>query len=206
MKAWDSFYPYILTDVIGAPVPLIDMKIRLACREFCRRTGVLQSWITPFVPVDGQSYALPVIAGREFVRVERAKMGDAEDQIGVFDESSMPPGQHIYPTRDKNTVVLSTDGLNYKTNIIYTGETLSMLIAYQPTLDSVDVEDFLVDKWGDVIASKAKALVQMTPGQPYTNPELARENTRQFETDIHRAANQSFAARTLKKTAKHPIS
>lgn len=206
MKTWDSFYPYILTDVIGAPVPLIDMKIRLACREFCTRTGLLQSWITPFVPVDGESYALPVIAGREFVRIGRANLGDSEDQIEVLDETKIPPGQPIYPTRHKKSVVLSVDGLNYKTNIIGAGETLSMLITYQPTLDSVEVDDFLVDKWGDVIASKAKALVQMTPGQPYTNPELARENTRQFETDIHGAANQSFAARTLKKTAKHPIS
>lgn len=202
MKTWDAFHPYILIDVPGAAVPLVNQKLCLAAREFCERTAAWEELSDPVAVVEGVEYDIDIPTGAELVRIVSASGADGEEIDVVVNDTT--PGS----TKGRGTRFVLTqteDGTAFKVNSYLAGKTITVLMAFKPLLTATGVGDVLANKYADAIAMKAKAMLQLVPNQPFSDPGSAAVNANLFETSVHQVANRSFAARTHKRVSRMDI-
>lgn len=202
MKTWDAFHPYILIDVPGAAVPLVNQKLCLAAREFCERTSAWEEFSDPVAVVEGVEYDIDIPTGAELVRIVSAAGADGEE-IDVVVNDATPRSTKGRGTRF--VLTQTEDGTAFKVNAALSGKTITVLMAFKPLLTATSVGDVLAVKYADAIAAKAKAMLQLVPNQPFSDPGSASVNASLFEAMVHQVANRSFAARTHKRVSRMDI-
>ena len=164
MKTWDQFYPYILTDVIGCPFPLVDNALRLAAREFCQDTSAIREW-SDAVTADGISpvFDFDISTSQELVKVMKAIVNDVDYDVISYKE--LPEDwQNASPASIGNKVV-QLDLLQYRVfPAPVAGDVITLQIATCPTIRATSCADDLVTRYADDIANGAKArLMTMQP-------------------------------------------
>lgn len=200
MKTWDQFYPFILADCLGVANPVIDNKLCLAARDFCTRTAAWVEWTDPISPTDEGQYDFDVPSHAEPVRIVRARLGSDESEFPIEAFSEQSVQKYVYPYQRHNRLIESIDKTGYTVHLRMTGEPLSLLVAFKPSLTAKGGADVLATLYADKIAAGAKAMVFAMP--KYLDPAQIEINTRLYEDGVHSVANRAFAARPNKRTGK----
>lgn len=190
MKTWSAFYPDVLSELPGAPFPVVDNWLRNAAIEFCERSKAYVVDLTAVDAVANQmAYTIPLATDTELVEVRSAlfsgdkitpqsaayletKYGDWMAQVGT-------PGH--YTQQDTLSVLLVPAPASAETGAI------KIKAAIKPGIAATGVEDWLFSQWRMALAAGAKAKMMVMDGQPWSNPNLAAFNLGQFEDAITKA-------------------
>lgn len=184
MTALVDFYRYIKPGCIGAPEPLIDSCLLRAAIEFCERTRMWR--VQASVSVTGDDpIAAPVDTAIH--KVETARFaGQALQPIGVTDLDALHPTQD-WLTLDKGTpryiTQLAPNSLVLVPAPTETGE-VTLMLQLKPSQTAEQLPRFLFDLYQQVLADGALAEILATPGQSYTNPEMAGVYSARFQQKL----------------------
>lgn len=196
MKAWDQFYPYILTDVIGCPLPLVDSALRLAAREFCQDTSAIREWSDP-VTATGVTpvFDFDLSTSQELVKVMKAIVNDVEYDVISYKE--LPEDwQSASPASIGNKVV-QLDVLQYRVfPAPVAGDVITLQIATCPTIRATSCADDLVTRYADSIANGAKARLMTTKGNAWSDVDLGTHFKTLFVANKNSAANEDIIQRS----------
>lgn len=208
MKALEVFHPYILTDVMGCPVPTVDHRIVLAAREFCDMSGIWREWLD-LVTADGttDTFDHDLTSSQELIRYTRAIVNDEEDgEYDIVDRKSLPADWAGGASTALTDTVVHLDGATFQVfPAPASGDTIRMEAVFKPRMGAIQVGDVLYDRFAEAIAAGALARLLILPGMPWTNPQLAAIHRSTFLSGAQLAANDGFRQRKHKRTRLAPM-
>lgn len=190
MKLWSAFYPDVLPELPGAPLPMVDHWLRNAAIEFCERS---KAWVVDLASIDavaGQmAYALPLPTGTELVEIKAAlflgekitpkapgylsgKYGDWRMEIGT-------PAHYTHQSTDAVLLVpapadAAVGAIKIKT-------------AIRPSPTATGVDDWFFNKFRIAISAGCKAMMMAMADKPWATVDLAVANAGLFEAAITKA-------------------
>ena len=178
---WSDFYPWVLPSVPGCPNPTLDLHIRQAAIEFCRRT---LCWVRTLDPVEAngmdvrfdldlpsQTQAVKLIAvavnGREYLLL------DTQRGLQLVRQGS---GADFSFTQDKLT--LDVHPLRAR------GNSIEVDMALAPSFNASSIETDVASPYLQEIAQGALATLQMMAGVAWSDPGLAAANKALFNQRV----------------------
>lgn len=206
MTNYESFFPYILPEVPGAPEPVIVLAIRNAAIEFCERSLILTRDHDPITLVPKVvDYDLePPIKETLIIKIQRAFVEGskidplAPDQIrdpaiynrlyAEYEEQPSTPQYYLQKDERSITVWPVPDKI-YR-------NALTMRVAMKPTRDSESVDDVIFEDYAEVIAAGALSRLMASAGKPYTNVQMAAVNKMMFDRGVNLAKLRMNAGHT----------
>jgi len=201
MSAYSAFLDYVMPDVPGCTTQLAEHEIRNACIEFCENSLILQRDHDPVTIVAGiVDYDLEPPTGTLVTRVMKAwykgteLVQSAPDNINKSEvynrlftgaDVSRSDPQRILQ-KDERTFTVYPIPQETATN------SLTLRIALKPTRSSTTVDDVIFEDYAEAIGSGAKARLMMSPGKPYTNPQLGAAEMMLFRQAINTARSRAI--------------
>ncbi len=178
---WSDFYSWVLPSVPGCPNPTLDLHIRQAAIEFCRRT---LCWVRTLDPVEAngmdirfdldlpsQTQAVKLMAvavnGLEYLLV------DTQRGLQLVRQGS---GADFSFTQDKLT--LDVHPLRGR------GDSIEVDMALAPSFNASSIETDVASPYVQEIAQGALATLQMMPGVAWSDPGLAGINKAVFSQRV----------------------
>ena len=202
MKLWSDFHPYVLPDVTGCPIPLLDQTLCETARDFCTRT---KAWIEygEALEVDGTQivFQFDTWTGTEMVSVVSASVDG--DDYSVLDRKRLPASWvtgEQGDIKDKTIVLVSAQEYVVfpKPNA---GQLIRIDLALRPALGASTVGDVVFDEHLESISAGTKAKLMAKPRKEWTDLQFAAFFGAQFEARIHAAANTDW-----RQSAEHRVS
>jgi len=200
MASYEDFFPYVMTEVIGAPEPVVVQAIRNACIEFCEKSLILTRDHDPLTIVSGiVDYDLEPPTGYLVVKVQKAWLENnqidplAPDVIkdaSVYNRlfssyQSQASTPSAFLQKDARSIsIWPVPDKQYKNG-------LTMRVALKPTRASTSIEDEVFEDYAEAIAHGAIYRLQASVGKAYTNPEMAAVNKGLFEQAINVARQRA---------------
>lgn len=182
MKPFDAFMTLITPHAKGVPIPTANSGILLAAIEFCERTR-LWKYNDSFTvnPTDYEVLCAPDGAvvheiessrfnGRLIDRKLPAQL-DAEHP-GWRTDMTVAQASRCITQLETNTVILYPRAPGV----------LDLSLWLKPAHDARELPDFMVDQYRNVIAEGALSYILMTPGQPFSSPDLAQFYRMKFDS------------------------
>lgn len=198
--SYEDFFPYVLPEVAGAAEMIVEQAVRNAVIEFCEKSLVLQRDHDPVTIKQGVvDYDLEPPKGYIVVKVMKAWLENQEldplapdfvREAAVYNRlfSSYQSGAstpRAYLQKDERSVsVWQVPDKDYTNG-------LTMRVALKPTRASTQIEDVIFEDYAETIASGALARLMLSPGKPYTSPDLAAYHRGQFERGINVARSRA---------------
>lgn len=178
---WSDFYSWVLPSVPGCPNPTLDLHIRQAAIEFCRRT---LCWVRTLDPVEAngmdirfdldlpsQTQAMKLMAvavnGLEYLLV------DTQRGLQLVRQGS---GADFSFTQDKLT--LDVHPLRAR------GDSIEVDMALAPSFYASGIETDVASPYLQEIAQGALATLQMMAGVAWSDPGLAAVNKALFNQRV----------------------
>lgn len=206
MTPYESFFPYVLHEVPGAPDPVVVMAIRNACIEFCERSLILtrdHDPITLTPRVVDYDLEPPIkdtlIIKIQKVFVERNAINPlSPDHVATADiynrryeaYEANPSTPNYYLQKDERTITVWP-----MPDKVYRNA-LTMRVAMKPTRDSESVEDVIYEDYAEVIAAGALSRLMASSGKPYNNIQMAAVHKMAFERGVNLAKLRMNAGHT----------
>jgi len=200
MATLSNFYPYVLPEVPGCPEMTVDLALKSSIIEFCEKSLILQRDHDPLTVVAGVvDYDFEPPTGSLVVKIMKAWYKSKElkpiapdevDKAELYNRSfsgadtNQQEPQYILQ-KDERTFSL------YPVPDANAANALTMRVAYKPTRVTTTFEDVLFEDYAEVIAHGAKARLFMSPGKPYTNPQLAVAAMDQFGRGVNTARQRA---------------
>lgn len=193
----EAFLPFVLPHVPGCPVVAAKQAIVSAAIEFCERSRVWQtvpSTSTLDVVANQSAYAVPVPAeGNSAMVLELWLDGrlltplSHQDLQGRFGVNWLTvTGSPIHYTQfDQDAVILVPKPV--------AGLTGGLLLraCFKPARTAATLPAILFNQYVEGVAAGAVLRLLLTPGKPWTQPELAGPNAEQYNAEINRAMADS---------------
>jgi len=185
--------PFILPEVQEASLPLIDSMARRKLRDFCSRTKVWKSSITPLNTVaNTQSYTMTPPAESEIVRIETVRYNgmilDPTTEEELDDEyhnwTAMTGDPKRYFTRDG--ITLSLFPLPSAIGQITARVTL------KPAAATLQYPDMLYSKYLDAIVAGIKADLMLMPNVAWHNASVGAVYESAYEASIGNGSVDAF--------------
>lgn len=184
MKPFSDFYRFIKPSCIGAPEPLIDSCILKSAIEFCERTRMWREVKT--VQATGND---PILAPADaaILKLEEARVdGRRLEPIAVVDLGAKYPGQDrmtIEPGDPCYITQLTPNAMMLVPSPVATVN-VELVMQLKPSQYTELLPCFLYDLCQQVIADGALAEILATPGQSYTNPDMAAIYSARFQQKL----------------------
>ena len=183
-KPFTDFYRFIKPGCIGAPEPLIDSCLLKAAIEFCERTRMWREVQT--VQSTGND---PILAPADatIIKLEEARVdGRRLEPIAVADLSDMYPSQDWMTLDPSDPCYITQLTPNAIMLVPPPADTVDVKLVMQlkPSQSTEQLPDFLYDLHQQVIADGALAEILATPGQSYTNPDMAGIYSARFQQKL----------------------
>ncbi|WP_027184815.1 hypothetical protein [Desulfovibrio inopinatus] len=186
--------------------------LRRALIMFCEDTLLWLKEETGLDVVAGQrEYALSPDAGTAVVTVVDAAIGDKRlvampehvllRSYDAWDAPEADTSSYYFLNQAKAFMLFPTPAEDQ-------AGALTVHYAVKPQYASSDlsVDDYLLDDWGEYLASGAAASLQRQPGKPWTSPQDATGNYQLFRSGIVKARIKSSASfTTARPLVKRPI-
>lgn len=206
MASYDAFLPYVLPETPGCPEVVAIQAIRSSAIDFCERSLVLQRDHDPVTVVKGIiDYDFdPPLNNTLVTKLMRAWFlkdeveATAPDMVkdvtvynALFANANAPegPARQIIQKDERTFSVYPKPDKTYQ-------NALTMRVALKPTRASTTCEDVLFEDYAEFIAHGAKARLCMTPGKPYTNPDVAALGNVMFTQGVNRALQRAVRGHT----------
>lgn len=182
----EDFLPHLLTELPGCPDALVQQQLLFATIEFCTETHAWVEIQEPVRLIDAQNeieVEVPrdtrIVAVKDIWASSRKLRPVTMDQL--FER--IPNWQ----TAESSEPVYYNAAVDYRNIRIYPipkdsqGRTITMRVAYAPTMTSTTVPDELGIKYWDYLQAGAKGRLMLIPGKSWTNPAMAGVYKQQFE-------------------------
>lgn len=205
MSAYEDFFPYVLTEVAGAPEPVVVMAIRNACIEFCEKSLVLTRDHDPVTLVPGKvDYDLEPPGGYLVVKVMRAWLDTRElnpaapdfvSDPAVYNRlfssyQSAPSTPQVYLQKEERSItVWPVPDQRFRNG-------LTMRVALKPTRASTQIEDVVFEDYAEAIGHGAVYRLMSSVGKPYSNIEMAAVHKALFDQGINVARHRALHGNT----------
>jgi hypothetical protein len=190
MKLWSAFYPDVLPELPGAPLPMVDHWLRNVTIDFCERS---KAYVADLALIDAvaeqMSYPLVMPAGTELVDVVSAwfigeeitpkSPGYLKDKFGDWMAETGTPEHFTHQATDAIMLVpapadAATDALKIKASI-------------RPALTATGVDDWFYSQYRLALAAGCKAKMMAMKDVPWADPERVALNLSTFEAAISKA-------------------
>lgn len=203
--AWSDFYDYVVPELPGIQLPLVDHWLRQISIEFCQETCVHTARVTPIdILADTSTYDLtsPVDETEPYL-VKAAWYDDIPLDIAPVDVlnryysywpdvTDTQPSCYTHTRPDQITL--------YPTPDTALSGGLKVELVLRPTLVSTGLADWVFTRHVRDIAVGVKGRLMEMPGKPWTNLQLAAAylgDYRKAKTAATSAVNRSFARSVL---------
>lgn len=169
---WSDFGPYVLPFVIGAPEPLMQQHVRLAAIEFCRRTLCHTRTLEP-VTTDGTHVVeIEPEGGTQIIKVKSVAVDGRN--WGLCSAST---GLSLVRSQSTQSFAFTEDNTTLQVYPLQVaGTEVTVTAAMAPTLNAGSFEDTLGAQYAQDIAHGAIASLKRITGQPYSDPNGARDS------------------------------
>lgn len=193
MKPWADAEYLIAPHVLGASFPLIETMLVESAREFFRRSLAWRDAPEPQNTVIGErEYEVVEIIGAEVERVLVVRVDESEIvplPASEFDRlRTSATGSPSYYTFDGLMLLLEPIPSQVRT--------LTVEVAYRPSLTSRGLPNELWAAYIDRIAEGAKARIKAMPGRPYSDPAGAVLAMARFDEGVSKAAYRAAKGAT----------
>lgn len=201
MAAYEDFFPYVLPEVAGAAEMVVEQAIRNSVIEFCEKSLILQRDHDPITVLQGiVDYDLEPPTGYLVVKVMKAWLEnqpldplapDFVREASVYNRlfssyDAAPSTPRAYLQKDPRTIsIWQVPDKKYSNG-------LTLRVALKPTRASTTVEDEIFEDYAETIASGALSRLMLSPGKPYTSPDLAAFHKAQFERGVNVARTRAI--------------
>jgi len=198
---YSAFLPDVLPYVRDCPEFVAINAIRNACIEFCEKSTWWRTTLEDITLVAGQSeYDLDVEVGSAIAAIISAHIGKQPLRFGTEEKMVETIGPD-WRTRQGPIHYIVHDGDFDTIRIAHVPDSapddpLTLHVALRPIKSSVRVPKELYERWSETIGFGARARLHDTPGQPYSNPEAAREYRKWFESGYGNATIQANRGRS----------
>lgn len=192
MKLWSAFYPDLLSDLPGAPLPLVDHWLRNVAIDFCERTKAYVEDLAAADSVALQMEYAPTLPENTELAEIRAIKYDGE-QLDVksrkalqaeFGDWESETGVPVYWTQAKGDTVLLVPAPEEAA----TGA-IEIKAALKPGLAATGVEDWIFSKWRLQLCAGVKAAMMSQLNKPWTNVDIAVVSSGQYEAAVLKATS-----------------
>lgn len=195
MATWDAWYPDILVDVPGAPLPLVDHALRRAAREFFKRTRAWMVWLDPQASsgVGGTEYDFDLPAQSELVRVEQVTADGEEVPVTAYRQLTKDW------TRDQGAEqgLVSQDMQTFTLlGTFAAAQAIQVQASLRPSQTASGLPDGLQGRYLEAITQGAKATLLLTSKAAFRDPEGAVIAQALFEEAISKHAVDAFRSHT----------
>jgi hypothetical protein len=206
MTNYEAFFPYVLTEVPGAPEPVVLLAIRSACIEFCEKSLVLTRDHDPITMIPKIcDYDLEPPTGYLVVKVQKAWVEnnpidpmapDVVREASVYNRlfSSYNTGSGSTPQaylqkEERSISVWPLPDRRYPSG-------LTLRVALKPTRASTAIDDVIFEDYAEVIASGALHRLMSSAGKAYTSPELSAVHKGKFDQGVNVARSRALHGNT----------
>lgn len=183
--SWLDFRPYVAPDVYECPDMTVEVAVRDAAIEFCRRTHAWRVALDPIMTEVGVhtyplslssstlvEHVVDVVFGTQ--RLTPAKPEDLSPYISAL--SSAP---RVYS-------VLASDQVRVYPTPNSVGE-LKVIVAVTPSSSSTGIDTGIFERFKEVIAHGAKHRLMSVPQKSWSNPQMAQYHFQRFMLGISEA-------------------
>lgn len=200
MKNHSDFLDYVMPDVPGCSVPIAELAIKNTIIEFCEKSLILQRDHDPVTVVRNVvDYDFDPPSGYLVQRIMRAWFKRSSlNPVSPDDITDPEVYNRAFAAADKQpgtpADILQKDERSFSLYPI-PSETVSngltMRVALKPARSSSTIEDVIFEDYAEAIGSGAKARLMMSPGKPYSNPQLAAVEMSKYNTKINEARQRA---------------
>ena len=202
---WSAFYPDILPNVEGCPLPLVDHHLRRAAIEICKRAKRIKVDVsfdtvagTPEYTIDpGAGFKLVSIldincAGKPIDPISRA-------ELSRFENWQTETGT---PTRFITTTEPTVLRLWKTPDTVFT---IKAGISIRVDEEATEIADWFGDQYREGLCSGAIARLCAMPKKGWTDYEQATLHQGRFERELSKAAAEGIkdGTRAPLRTTKH---
>lgn len=182
-----DFAPYVQPEVPGAPLFQVDMAVREAAISLLSRADLWRAEPQTVLLTAGQTeFSLDAAAGSEPSRVvalHRAgrplnKVAREEDAYAILDSRQPSTATHYFQ-RDNEAVIVAPAPKE--------ADQLKLFLSLKPSATATSIPDGIGKEWRKLIATGAKAELQLMAGQPWSNPQQGLLNKQLFERGVSAA-------------------
>ncbi len=180
-----TFRTSVLMYASGAPIFLVDEKVREAARRFCKDTWIWQdpqdSELELTVDPDEEdvAYALTASEGSEIIAVSDVIVND--DPMDTED----------YSLDIQSARLIIGSPFNADDEVL-------VKRVYRPTRTVATLPDFLLSDYEQPISKLAASILLMMPRQPWSEPALAVRLENEYLNGVQEAISSALKCRTSK--------
>lgn len=200
MSAYTAFLNDVMPDVPGCTLEIATHAIKNSCIEFCEKSLILQRDHDPLTVVAGiVDYDFEPPTGQLVTRIMRAWYKGTElSPLAPDDIQNSEVYNRLFRganiDRQDPRYILQKDERTlslYPIPAETVPNALTMRVAFKPSRTSTTVEDVIYEDYSEAIAAGAKARLMMSPGKPYTNPQLSGAQMEIFRQAINVARQRA---------------
>ena len=210
MATWKDFHEFVLPNVQGCPVGMINSAIRAACIEFCEKSLLWQQESSKADIVAGESrygFASPVgarVSQPTFVSIDdvplvQTNLQDLDDLNPSWRTLTMKTPTHYFMDTESSIRLVGTPEVDIPAS-------LEVHVALKPSRMSDNCPDFILEDWADTIASGALTRLHAMVGRVWSEKELVNYHQKQFRSGISRAKVKAFKSRQRTSKFVLPVS
>lgn len=204
--SWDVLLPYVQPYAYGVPDEVAIHAIRLACIEFCRRSGILHDVNILDMQAGVRDYHLETLCDYEILRIFEISVGSwsYRPSVGVTNSGGWGAGgwnpgvtgvvdnpnawfcgPYGFYMEQPNLLILSTS------ISVDTPANLRAEFVVQPKQDGCSFHNYLYEAWAEGIGYGALTRLQSMQKTDWYNPVESQKNSIKFRTEIGRARTAS---------------
>lgn len=201
MTSYDSFLPWVLTNVPGVPEVAAIQGLRDASIQFCEQTLIHQVDHDPVTVIANTvDYDLETpVSGTRVHKIMRAWFQGSELRPEAPDQVNSPSiyNQNIGGVTTNKTKPQTFIQKDWATFSVFPipdqtyPNSVTLRIALAPLRSATSCEDFLYQNWGEAIAHGASARLLAMPGKSWSNPNAAAYHQTQYQIGINQARQQA---------------
>jgi hypothetical protein len=192
MKSLTTLRPNVAMDAPGAPIMLIDAAMNRAARKFLQRAPVWK-YIVPVWPIPERAcYSLDIPADTEIGDILGVTY--LEREIEATTAAELTEMNRAWRTLQGGAVShYLREDLNALTlypipdNTVNEEDSISVKLSLVPSVDRMEIEDHIIERYGTLIEHEALAWLLSRPGQKWSNPAAASDHRSEYYHGLSQA-------------------
>jgi hypothetical protein len=194
VKQLSAFYNFVMPELPGVPLALVDQHLLTVARDFCDRTSVWRDSFPDLYPMPGYSTLpldLPEPRSRAaFVRLLDVRVGEQwlwsalEPRGTVSGTPQWPPGQPPFTIADTPMGLEITFDTEPVARVQLVG-------SMQPAIGATSLPDVLLNKHSEAIRTGVLSRLMRMVGKPWSNAEQAGLYGQTYDAECNLAAYQA---------------
>lgn len=200
-KVWADFYDYVLPELPGVPQDVATLHLRSVAIDFFERARIYIVDHDPILIVGTQhTYDLAPPTGYEVAEIDVAELEATPlDPVGLDDlPQFFPQGVGNYTGQPRVYFQETLDTVRFAPtpDSASTALEVTLRTVLRPTRASTGVDNWVFNKWVEVIANGVKSRLMLMPSKPWTNPQLANFYGNLYATAVQKAGVGSAKGKT----------